>query len=77
MSAPNSTTSATATSWNYSTYDRTLLVYDHHVLGSGMRLQGRIQIRLDESWRSMLSPDEQREALGVAGDMNRALEYEY
>jgi hypothetical protein len=47
----------------------------HHVLGNSMRLGGNIQVRLDESWRSKLTADEQRRILDVAGAMNRAMGY--
>ena len=48
---------------------------NHHVLGNSMRLQGSVRVRLDESWRTQLTPDEQQQILGVAGSMNRAFGY--
>ena len=48
---------------------------DHHVLGNSMRLQGRVQVRLDESWRTKLDQHEQRQIIGIAGAMNRTMGY--
>jgi hypothetical protein len=52
-----------------------VLATNHHVLGNGMRLKGTIHVRLNESWRTTLSVDEQNEALRVAGAMNESLGY--
>jgi sulfotransferase family protein len=40
---------------------------EHHVLGNSMRRSDTIRIRLDESWRTSLSTDEQEQALAIAG----------
>jgi len=48
---------------------------DHHVIGNAMRFQGSITPRLDETWRSRLADDEQRQVLGVAGPLNRRFGY--
>jgi hypothetical protein len=47
----------------------------HHVLGNRMRMNDTIQIRLDESWRNLLSPDEQERALAIAGPWHTRLGY--
>jgi hypothetical protein len=47
----------------------------HHVIGNGMRLEGAIRVRLDERWKQQLTPEEQQQALEIAGDTNRALGY--
>ncbi len=47
----------------------------HHVVGNGMRLDGRIDVALDERWRDALTTDE-RVAFGAkAGCMNRRYGY--
>lgn len=43
---------------------------EHHVLGNSMRRGEMIRIRLDESWRTSLSADEQSRALAIAGPMH-------
>lgn len=48
---------------------------DHHVLGNRMRLNDTISIRLDESWRSALSGEEQSRALAIAGPYHERLGY--
>jgi hypothetical protein len=48
---------------------------DHHVLGNSMRLQGRVRVRLDESWRTKLDQHEQRQIISIAGAMNRSMGY--
>lgn len=45
----------------------------HHVLGNSMRLGGAIRIRLDESWKNRLSPEENARVLAIAGDLNDQL----
>jgi hypothetical protein len=49
---------------------------EHHVLGNGMRLRGRVEVRLNDTWRTTLSASEQREALGIGEVINRALGFE-
>lgn len=46
-----------------------------HVVGNGMRLDWQGDIRLDESWRTELDPQQLREFDGVAGDLNRRYGY--
>jgi hypothetical protein len=41
-----------------------------------LRLRERIEVRLDESWRSRLTADEQQRVLTIAGAMNRRMGYE-
>jgi sulfotransferase family protein len=48
---------------------------EHHVLGNSMRLSGQIRIRIDESWRSVLSSDDQARALEIAGPHHVKLGY--
>ena len=48
---------------------------NHHVLGNSMRLGGHIRVRLDESWRTALTQQEQDEILAIGGHMNRAFGY--
>jgi hypothetical protein len=48
---------------------------DHHILGNRMRMEDTITIRLDESWRTRLTPIEHRDVLTVAGAMNRSMGY--
>ena len=48
---------------------------DHHILGNRMRMEDTITIRLDDSWRTRLTPGEHRQVLTVAGAMNRAMGY--
>ncbi len=45
----------------------------HHVLGNAMRMGGAIRIRLDESWKHRLSPEETRDVLDIAGAVNSDL----
>jgi hypothetical protein len=47
----------------------------HHVLGNSMRLNGRITVRLDESWKQKLAADEQQLVLDIAGPLNRRFGY--
>jgi hypothetical protein len=48
---------------------------EHHVLGNKMRLNDRITIRLDETWRERLSAAEQSTVLSVAGELNQRFGY--
>jgi hypothetical protein len=48
---------------------------EHHVIGNGMRLDSDGEIRVDERWRSVLSPRDLRLFDSVAGDVNRRLGY--
>jgi hypothetical protein len=47
----------------------------HHVIGNSMRFGEKIQVRLDESWRTRLTSDEQKQVLDIAGSRNRELGY--
>jgi hypothetical protein len=49
---------------------------DHHVLGNNMRRNESISIRLDESWRTRLTAEEQRRVLDIAGPLHARLGYE-
>jgi hypothetical protein len=48
---------------------------DHHVLGNSMRRSETIRIRLDESWRTSLTDDEQARVLAIAGRYHAKLGY--
>jgi hypothetical protein len=48
----------------------------HHVVGNGMRLDQGNEIRLDDRWREVLSPNELAEFERVAGKLNRSYGYE-
>lgn len=48
---------------------------EHHVLGNNMRRNETIRIRLDESWRSLLSVEEQARAVAIAGTFHASLGY--
>jgi hypothetical protein len=48
---------------------------EHHVLGNSMRQSETIRIRLDESWRTSLSDDEQGRVLAIAGGYQARLGY--
>jgi len=48
---------------------------DQHVVGNGMRLDSTNEIRLDDRWKSVLTPNELRVFDVVAGDMNRRYGY--
>jgi hypothetical protein len=48
---------------------------NHHVLGNNMRRNEKIEIRLDESWRSRLSRDEQQRAQAIAGTFHARFGY--
>lgn len=47
-----------------------------HVIGNGMRMDQTSDIRLDERWKSHLSPADLRAFDEVAGDLNRKYGYE-
>jgi len=49
---------------------------EHHVLGNGMRLDPTSEIRLDQRWKSVLSPADLRVFDSVAGKLNRRYGYE-
>jgi hypothetical protein len=46
---------------------------DHHVIGNSMRLQRVIDVRLDESWRTVLDAGDERRILAIAGALNHRL----
>ncbi|MBN2560127.1 MAG: sulfotransferase [Phycisphaerae bacterium] len=46
-----------------------------HVVGNGMRLDSTTEIRLDDRWRSVLTPSDLRVFDSVAGEMNRRYGY--
>jgi hypothetical protein len=48
---------------------------DHHVLGNGMRLDTTTAVRLDERWRSVLTPEDVQAFDSVAGAMSRRYGY--
>ena len=48
---------------------------EHHVLGNSMRKEKTIRIRLDESWRTSLTHDEQTRVLAIAGGYLEKLGY--
>ncbi|HUE86408.1 MAG TPA: sulfotransferase [Vicinamibacterales bacterium] len=48
---------------------------EHHVIGNSMRLADKIQIRLNEGWRTALSMDDQSRALAIAGPLHANLGY--
>ena len=48
---------------------------DHHVLGNNMRRSAQIRIRFDESWRDLLTSDEQAIALAAAGSFHERFGY--
>jgi predicted phosphatase len=54
---------------------QTIRSRDHHVLGNNMRLGADISIRLDQSWKAALRPEEERDVLRIAGAGNRAFGY--
>lgn len=47
----------------------------HHVLGNRIRLQDNIRVRLDESWRTRLTRQEQDDILAIAGRVNTRFGY--
>jgi hypothetical protein len=48
---------------------------DHHVLGNNLRRREKIEIRLDESWRSLLDGAEQQRAVAIAGSLHERFGY--
>ncbi len=46
-----------------------------HVIGNGMRMDNTSEIRLDERWKSHLTPEDLRTFDAVAGDLNRSYGY--
>jgi hypothetical protein len=48
---------------------------DHHVLGNRIRLQETLQIRLNDRWKSELTPSEIESVLDIAGETNQCLGY--
>ncbi len=50
--------------------------FEHHVVGNGMRFDTTSEIRLDERWRTQLTPRQLRVFDRVAGDLNRTYGYE-
>lgn len=53
----------------------TVTTREHHVLGNSMRKRDTIRIRLDESWKGQLTPEEQSSALRIAGPIHARLGY--
>lgn len=49
--------------------------FTHHIIGNGMRLDSTNEIKLDERWRSYLTPDQLNNFEMVAGNINRRLGY--
>jgi hypothetical protein len=49
---------------------------EQHVVGNGMRLDKTSEIRLDERWRTHLTPEQLQEFDRVAGDLNRKYGYQ-
>lgn len=47
----------------------------HHIVGNPMRLNGISVIKLDESWRNKLTPEQQKQVWEIAGDF--ATKYGY
>lgn len=48
---------------------------EHHVLGNGMRLDTTSEIRLDDRWRTRLTPNQLDVFNAEAGDLNRSYGY--
>lgn len=48
---------------------------DHHIIGNRMRLSRNFEIRLDERWRTELSPEQRRIAERIAGPELRRYGY--
>ena len=48
---------------------------ERHVVGNGMRLDWQGDVKLDESWRQALGPEDLRTFERVAGDLNRRYGY--
>ena len=49
---------------------------EHHVLGNGMRLDTTSEVRLDDRWRSVLTPEDLAAFDRIAGGLNRRYGYE-
>jgi hypothetical protein len=49
--------------------------FEHHIIGNRMRLSGTSEIRLDERWKTTLTPDQIREVDGIAGETARQYGY--
>ena len=49
---------------------------EQHVLGNDMRLDRTVEVRLDERWRDVLTPQDLRTFDLIAGRMNRKYGYE-
>jgi hypothetical protein len=49
--------------------------FEHHVVGNGMRLDTTTEVRLDERWRSELTPDHLATFEAEAGALSRRLGY--
>lgn len=49
--------------------------FEHHIIGNRMRLSGVSEIRLDERWKTTLTPDQVRAVDGVAGTAARRYGY--
>jgi hypothetical protein len=47
-----------------------------HVIGNGMRMDTTSEVRVDERWKTHLSPDDLKVFDQVAGDLNRSYGYE-
>jgi hypothetical protein len=48
---------------------------NHHVIGNGMRFDSTEEVRLDERWKTELSPEALAVFEGEAGALNRRLGY--
>lgn len=48
---------------------------EHHIIGNSMRLKGVEQIRIDESWRDVLRPEDLRTIARVTGRWSHRLGY--
>ena len=47
----------------------------HHVLGNNMRMGDTVQVRIDDGWRTTLSPEEEESVWRVAGALSERLGY--
>jgi hypothetical protein len=54
---------------------RSLRSFDHHIVGNGMRLDTTTEVRLDERWRSVLTPRDLEDFESEAGPLQRRLGY--
>jgi hypothetical protein len=48
---------------------------EQHVIGNGMRMDSTSEIRLDERWKSQLTPGDLKTFDAIAGDLNRKYGY--